>query len=203
MIRVTERFVVQAGGVPSTDTELTIVYTDGACSGNPGPGGWGWAVPSGPSASGGERQSTNQRMEMRAVYEALQVLLGADDSAGRTASGRVRVVSDSTYVVNCFKQRWWANWERNGWRNSQKQPVANQDLWKPLVALVKANSGRIEFVWVKGHSGNPMNDLVDRLAVAAAKEIVLTGSVPLSTSAGESESEAAGERSARPQDSLF
>ena len=154
------------------DSDLTIVYTDGACSGNPGPGGWGWAVPSGPSASGGERASTNQRMEMQAVYEALQVLLGADDALGRKADGRVRVVSDSTYVVNCFKQRWWANWERNGWRNSQKQPVANQDIWKPLIALVKANMDRIEFVWVKGHSGNPMNDLVDRLAVAAAKAVV-------------------------------
>ena len=197
------RFVGQAGGVPSTDAELTIVYTDGACSGNPGPGGWGWAVPSGPSASGGERQSTNQRMEMRAVYEALQVLLGADDSVGRTATGRVRVVSDSTYVVNCFKQRWWANWERNGWRNSQKQPVANQDLWKPLVELVKANSARIEFVWVKGHSGNPMNDLVDRLAVAAAKEIVLTEPMPLSAPTGESKLETAVERSDTPQDSLF
>lgn len=193
----------QAGGVPSTEAELTIVYTDGACSGNPGPGGWGWAVSSGPSASGGERQSTNQRMEMRAVYEALQVLLGADDSVGRTATGRVRVVSDSTYVVNCFKQRWWANWERNGWRNSQKQPVANQDLWKPLVELVKANSARIEFVWVKGHSGNPMNDLVDRLAVAAAKEIVLTEPMPLSAPTGESKLETAVERSDTPQDSLF
>lgn len=196
-------FVGQAGVVPSSDAELTIVYTDGACSGNPGPGGWGWAVPSGPSASGGERQSTNQRMEMRAVYEALQTLLEADDAAGRTASGNVRVVSDSTYVVNCFKQRWWANWERNGWRNSQKQPVANQDLWKPLVELVKANSSRIEFVWVKGHSGNPMNDLVDRLAVAAAKEIALNGSVPLLAVADEPQSETALASSVATQDPLF
>lgn len=164
--------VSQAGGVHDDDSDLTIVYTDGACSGNPGPGGWGWAVPSGPSASGGELASTNQRMEMQAVFEALTVLLGTDVALGRKADGRVRVVSDSTYVVNCFKQRWWANWERNGWRNSQKQPVANQDIWKPLIALVKANIDRIEFVWVKGHSGNPMNDLVDRLAVAAAKAVV-------------------------------
>lgn len=164
--------VSQAGGVHDDDSDLTIVYTDGACSGNPGPGGWGWAVPSGPSASGGELASTNQRMEMQAVFEALTVLLGTDVALGRKADGRVRVVSDSTYVVNCFKQRWWANWERNGWRNSQKQPVANQDIWKPLIALVKANMDRIEFVWVKGHSGNPMNDLVDRLAVAAAKAVV-------------------------------
>lgn len=164
--------VGQACPVQNADNELTIVYTDGACSGNPGPGGWGWAVPSGPSASGGELLSTNQRMEMRAVFEALQTLLPMDSAAGRSGTGTVRVVSDSTYVVNCFKQRWWANWERNGWKNSQKQPVANQDLWKPLISLVKANSERIEFVWVKGHSGNPMNDLVDQLAVAAAKAIM-------------------------------
>ena len=162
-------FVGKAEPVSHSESELTIVYTDGACSGNPGPGGWAWAVPGGLTGSGGEAPSTNQRMEMQAVYEALTVLLVADAEAGRSGSGNVRVVSDSTYVVNCFKQRWWANWEKNGWRNAQKQPVANQDIWKPLIALVKANIHRIEFVWVKGHSGNPMNDLVDRLAVAAAK----------------------------------
>lgn len=154
----------------SRDTDALIVaYTDGACSGNPGPGGWAWAVESGPSASGGERASTNQRMEVQAVLEALRELLRV--SGGGV--GRVRIVSDSTYVVNCFKQRWYVKWELNGWKNSQKQPVANQDLWKPLVALVKADVHRIEFVWVKGHSGNPMNDLVDRLAVAAAKDAAL------------------------------
>jgi ribonuclease HI len=146
--------------------DLIVAYTDGACSGNPGPGGWAWAVDSGPSASGGEHASTNQRMEVQAVLEALRVLLPL--SGGGV--GRVRIVSDSTYVVNCFKQRWYVKWEVNGWRNSQKQPVANQDLWKPLVALVTSELPRIEFVWVKGHSGNPMNDHVDRLAVAAAKD---------------------------------
>jgi ribonuclease HI len=148
---------------------LIVAYTDGACSGNPGPGGWAWAVESGPSASGGEADSTNQRMEVQAVLEALRALL--PQSGGGV--GRVRIVSDSTYVVNCFKQKWYVNWERNGWRNSQKQPVANQDLWKPLIALAKADLHRIEFVWVKGHSGNTMNDLVDRLAVAAAKDAAL------------------------------
>ena len=148
---------------------LIVAYTDGACSGNPGPGGWAWAVDGGPSDSGGEQASTNQRMEVQAVLEALKVLLLA--SGGGV--GRVRIVSDSTYVVNCFNQGWYVKWERNGWRNSQKQPVANQDLWKPLVALAKAHLDRIEFVWVKGHSGNIMNDLVDRLAVAAAKEAAM------------------------------
>lgn len=152
--------------MPTSD-DLIIAFTDGACSGNPGPGGWAWAVDGGPSGSGGEQMSTNQRMEVQAVLEAIRTLLPADPNGGR-----LRIVSDSTYVVNCFKQRWWANWERNGWRNSQKQAVANQDLWKPLIEVVKPNITRIEFVWVKGHSGHPMNDLVDRLAVAAAKDIV-------------------------------
>ena len=142
-------------------TETVVVYTDGACSGNPGPGGWGWAVaPDGrPSGSGGESQTTNQRMELLAVLEALRSL-GVGSEAGR-----VEVVSDSTYVVNCFRDRWWANWQRNGWKNSKKQPVANVDIWQPLVELV--NSGDVSFRWVKGHSGDPMNDLVDELAVAA------------------------------------
>ena len=148
----------------SSDTsspEPIVVYTDGACSGNPGPGGWGWAVAPGgqPQGSGGDSTTTNQRMELLAVLEALRALgVGAE-------AGRVEVVSDSTYVVNCFRDRWWAKWQRNGWKNSKKQPVANADIWKPLVELV--NSGDVSFRWVKGHSGDPMNDLVDELAVAA------------------------------------
>jgi ribonuclease HI len=138
-----------------------VVYTDGACSGNPGPGGWAWAVaPDGePRGSGGEPRTTNQRMELQAVLEALQSL-GAGSEAGP-----IEVVSDSTYVVNCFKDRWWVNWQRNGWRNASKKPVANADIWQPLVALVQ--EGNVTFRWVKGHSGHPMNDLVDALAVAA------------------------------------
>jgi ribonuclease HI len=137
-----------------------VVYTDGACSGNPGPGGWAWAVaPAGePSGAGGEHDTTNQRMELRAVLEALRTLA----SAGR----QVVVVSDSTYVVNCFRDGWWRTWKRNGWRNSQRRPVANVDLWEPLVEIATANA--VEFRWVKGHSGDPLNDLVDRLAVEAA-----------------------------------
>jgi ribonuclease HI len=80
------------------------------------------------------------------------------------------VVSDSTYVVNCFKQRWWAGWRARGWRNSRGEPVANQDLWRPLVdEIVDRRRGEIELSWVKGHSGDPMNELVDRLAVEAAR----------------------------------
>ena len=142
---------------------VTEVYTDGACSGNPGPGGWAWAVAPGgdPHDSGGERLTTNQRMELQAVLEALRSL-GVGSEAGP-----IVVVSDSTYVINCFRDKWWVKWQQNGWRNSKRQPVANADLWKPLVELV--NSGSVTFRWVRGHSGDPMNELVDTLAVAAAR----------------------------------
>ncbi len=135
------------------------VYTDGACSGNPGPGGWAWAVaPDGmPRDAGGEQATTNQRMEIFAVLEALRAL----DPRRQP----VDVVSDSTYVVNCFRDRWWVRWQANGWKNAKRQPVANADLWRPLIDLV--TGGDVRFRWVKGHSGDRMNDLVDSLAVAA------------------------------------
>jgi len=138
---------------------VITVYTDGACSRNPGPGGWAWLVaPDGvPSDSGGETMTTNQRMELLAALQALR----AFESSGEI----VRIVSDSTYVVNCFRQKWWVRWEANGYRNSNKQPVANADLWRPLVEFER--TGRVEWGWVKGHSGDRLNDLVDRLAVAA------------------------------------
>jgi ribonuclease HI len=135
--------------------EPTIVYTDGACSGNPGPGGWAWAVPGGPFASGAAERTTNQRMELQAVLDAVTSL-----------EGPLHVMSDSTYVVNCFRDRWWEAWLQRGWVNSQKKPVANRDLWEPLVDRVRRR--RITFQWVKGHSGDRWNDLVDRLAVEAA-----------------------------------
>jgi ribonuclease HI len=135
----------------------TVVYTDGACSGNPGPGGWAWAVPGGAYASGAEAKTTNQRMEIAAALDAVRALDGPLD-----------VVSDSTYVVNCFRDRWWEGWLARGWLNSQKKPVANRDLWEPLIDLVR-NRGDVTFRWVKGHSGDEMNDLVDRLAVEAAQ----------------------------------
>ena len=134
----------------------TVAYTDGACSGNPGPGGWAWAIPGGEFAAGAEAHTTNQRMEVTAAFEAV-----------RAISGPLEVVSDSTYVVHCFRDRWHEGWKRRGWRNSQKQPVANRDLWEPFIELVLAR-GDVSFRWVKGHSGDPMNDVVDRLAVEAA-----------------------------------
>ncbi len=134
----------------------TVVYTDGACLGNPGPGGWAWAALAGGFASGAEARSTNQRMEIRAALEAV-----------RAHPGAVEVVSDSTYVVNCFRDRWWEGWLTRGWVNTARKPVANRDLWEPLVELVRTR-GDVVFRWVKGHAGDPMNDLVDRLAVEAA-----------------------------------
>ncbi len=167
-----------------------IVFTDGACSGNPGPGGWAWAVaPHGlPCGSGGEGRSTNQRMELRAVLEAL-LALGTDRP--------IVVVSDSTYVVHCFRDRWWEGWQKRGWRNAAKQPVANRDLWEPLVALVRER-GDVTFRWVKGHSGDPMNDRVDRLAVAAA-----AGPFTPVRSPAEPPGESPGESSGEFQPSLF
>lgn len=140
------------------DADPIHVYTDGACSGNPGPGGWAWAVaPRGePRNAGGDPRTTNQRMELLAALDAVRTL-------GRPDRPLV-VHSDSSYVVNCFRDGWWVRWRRNGWRNSKKAPVANADLWEPLVDAVEAND--VTFVWVKGHSGDPMNDLVDALAVA-------------------------------------
>ena len=138
------------------------VYTDGACSGNPGPGGWAWAIaPEGDRwGSGGAARTTNQRMEVQAVLEALRTL--------SEEASTIEVVSDSTYVVNCFRDNWWRGWLSRGWRNSQKQPVANRDLWEPLIDLYRNRPG-ITFRWVKGHSGNRMNDFVDQLAVEAAR----------------------------------
>ena len=104
---------------------VTVVYTDGACRGNPGPGGWAWADVDGPWASGAEAESTNQRMELQAALEAVLA-----------HPGELNVVSDSTYVVNCFRDGWWEGWLRRGWKNSQRQPVANRDLWEPLVEAV-------------------------------------------------------------------
>lgn len=139
-------------------SSLTIVYTDGACSGNPGPGGWAWAVPDGPFACGAEPHTTNQRMEIAAALEAVDTLDGPLD-----------IVSDSTYVVNCFRDRWYAGWKQRGWKNSQRKPVANRDLWEPFIDLV-LERGDVTFRWVKGHGTDPMNEMVDLLAVEAAQK---------------------------------
>lgn len=107
-------------------------------------------------ASGAEAESTNQRMEIVAAHRAV----AAHD-------GPVTVVSDSTYVVNCFRDGWWKGWLKRDWKNSQKKPVANRELWEPFIELVTSRDD-VDFEWVKGHSGDEMNDVADRLAVAAS-----------------------------------
>jgi ribonuclease HI len=138
--------------MPAVEGALEV-WTDGACSGNPGPGGWAWATRDGRQESGGAPLTTNQRMEIQAALAAVRAL-----------PGPLTVVSDSTYVVNCFRDGWWKGWLQRGWTTSARKPVANRDLWEPLVTLVNER-GDVAFRWVKGHSGDEMNDLVDRLAV--------------------------------------
>jgi ribonuclease HI len=151
-----KRHVSVAAPIPAGALE---VWTDGACSGNPGPGGWAWATQDGRQASGGASATTNQRMEIQAALEAVTTL-----------DGTLVVVSDSTYVVNCFRDAWWQGWLARGWLSSAKKPVANRDLWEPLIVVVR-DRGDVTFRWVKGHSGDAMNDLVDRLAVEAGRAV--------------------------------
>ncbi len=140
------------------------IYTDGACSGNPGPGGWGAVLLSGSHSKeirGGEPETTNQRMELQAVIEALKAL--------KVSGWKVNVYSDSAYVVNAFNQKWLDKWQRNGWINSKKEPVANQDLWKRLLEFTRPNE--IRMVKVKGHAGHVYNERCDELARQAIKEM--------------------------------
>jgi ribonuclease HI len=138
-----------------------IVFTDGACSGNPGPGGWGallqWNGRE-KELSGGARHSTNNRMEMRAVIEALKAL---------NKPCRVKIHSDSALIINCFKQNWINGWIKRGWKKSNKKPVENQDLWKEMLTAMQPHD--VDWIKVKGHSGNPRNERVDGLAVEASK----------------------------------
>ena len=134
------------------------IHTDGACRGNPGPGGWAWAWGYEEYASGSDAHTTNQRMEVLAVIEALR----------ENPEGPVEIVSDSTYVVKCFQDKWYVGWLRRKWKNTQGQPVANRDLWEELFALALDSPREITFSWVKGHSGDVMNDFVDTLATEAA-----------------------------------
>ena len=160
--------------------------------GNPGPGGWGWVVPDGRWASGAEAATTNQRMELTAVLEALRALAGP-------LGGPVEVVSDSTYVVNCFRDRWWGGWLERDWHNSNKQPVANRDIWEPLIELYRAAPHEITFRWVKGHAGDEWNDVADRLATAASRTQVGRDGVGVPDDLGgadEPGSSGAGERAA-------
>ena len=143
-------------------SEVTI-YTDGACSGNPGPGGWTSILMAGGAKkelSGGEPDTTNNRMELMAVIQGLRAL---------KRPCKVDIYSDSAYVVNAFEQNWIDKWIRNGWKNSAKAEVANSDLWKRLLELTSTHN--VTFHKVKGHADNEFNNRCDELAVAEWKRI--------------------------------
>ena len=143
-----------------TELPPVEIATDGACKGNPGPGGWGAVIRSGEREkllSGGEALTTNNRMELTAAVEALKAL---------KRPCRVTLSTDSRYVMDGLT-KWIAGWRRNGWRTADKKPVKNVELWQALVAAAEPH--RIEWKWVKGHAGHPDNERADKLASDAAK----------------------------------
>lgn len=143
--------------------ENVIIYTDGACSGNPGPGGWGAILfykENRKEISGGKKDTTNNVMEITAVLEALKLL---------KFPCNVKLYSDSAYVVNCFNQGWIYNWQMNGWRTASKEPVKNKELWEELYNLTQIH--KVEFIKVKGHSDNEYNNRCDELARKAIQEL--------------------------------
>ncbi|MFG6319495.1 MAG: ribonuclease HI [Clostridia bacterium] len=140
------------------------IYTDGACSGNPGPGGWGAVLIYGETQkeiSGAKENTTNNIMEITAVLEALKLL---------KEECEVEVYSDSAYVVNCFNQGWIYNWQKNNWKTSGKDPVKNKELWEELYDLTKKH--KVTFIKVKGHSDNELNNRCDYLATSAIKTLL-------------------------------
>ena len=137
------------------------IYTDGACSGNPGPGGWGVVLiyqENKKELSGYQPETTNNRMELFAAIQGLSAL---------KESCAVNLYSDSSYLVNAFEKHWIEKWQRNGWKTSTKSPVENQDLWKLLLIYVRKH--QVRFIKVKGHSDNQYNNRCDEMAVAAIK----------------------------------
>ncbi|MBO9499340.1 MAG: ribonuclease HI [Novosphingobium sp.] len=137
------------------------IFTDGACKGNPGPGGWGALLRKGTTEkelSGGDPATTNNRMEMLAVIRALQAL---------TRPCEIELYSDSKYVIDGIT-KWVFGWQKRGWKNAAKQPVANEDLWREMIEAARPHS--ISWNWVKGHAGHAENERADRLACAAAEK---------------------------------
>lgn len=133
------------------------IYTDGACSGNPGPGGWGAVLVYNDiekELSGSEKSTTNNRMELTAVIEALNTL---------NQPCEVTLTTDSKYVCDAINKEWVYGWKRNNWRKADKKPALNVDLWEKLLELLETH--KVEFVWVKGHNGHKYNEICDKLAV--------------------------------------
>lgn len=142
-----------------TGMPLVEIATDGACKGNPGPGGWGVVLRSGTTErelSGGAANTTNNRMELTAAIQGLRAL---------RKPCRVRLSTDSRYVMDGLT-KWIFGWQRNGWKTADRKPVKNADLWQELLAAAKPH--RIEWIWVKGHAGHPDNERADKLASDAA-----------------------------------
>ncbi len=138
------------------------IYTDGACKGNPGPGGWGAVLVYRGierEMSGGEASTTNNRMELTAVIRALSALKEPCE---------VELCSDSKYVLDALTRGWAVSWRKNGWRKADKKPALNSDLWERLLTLVEQHE--MTYVWVKGHEGHPYNERCDAMAVSAAEK---------------------------------
>ena len=143
--------------------EEVTIYTDGACSGNPGPGGWGAILmykDTKKEISGGEKNTTNNIMELTAVIEALKLL---------KFPCKVNLYSDSAYVVNAFLQNWVVNWQKNNWKTADKKDVKNKELWQELISLT--NTHDVTFIKVKGHADNEYNNRCDELARNAILEL--------------------------------
>ena len=139
------------------------LFTDGACSGNPGPGGWGVVLRYNgheKELSGGEANTTNNRMELTAAIEGLSAL---------KETCKVRLVTDSKYVADGITKGWAESWRKNNWRKADKKPALNPDLWEKLLNLINEHDVTIE--WVKGHAGHPENERCDQLAVAYYKKL--------------------------------
>lgn len=148
-----------SNGVKTPCLAVTI-HTDGACLGNPGPGGYGAVMELGEERrelSGGRKLTTNNRMELLAVIEALEAL---------ESPCEVTIITDSRYVHDAIEKRWLASWQKKGWLNAEKKPVKNQDLWRRLLPFLTTH--KIKFNWVRGHTGNPDNERCDVLAKTAA-----------------------------------
>lgn len=144
------------------DMKNVEIFTDGACKGNPGPGGWGTLLRMGKhekELSGGEADTTNNRMELMAVIQGLSALI---------EPCKVDLYSDSKYVIDGIT-KWVEGWKKSGWKNASKKPVRNSDLWHDLIEVAARHD--IEWHWVKGHSGHPENDRVDKLASDEAERI--------------------------------
>ena len=143
--------------------EKVVIYTDGACSGNPGPGGWGAILMykgAKKEISGGKKDTTNNIMEVTAVIEALKCLKVTSD---------VQVYSDSAYTVNAFNQKWIYGWIQKGWKTAGGDPVKNKELWQELYSLTQKHN--VEFIKVKGHADNEYNNRCDELARNAIKSL--------------------------------